>query len=78
MISDSLLKKLLSLSSADRLDLVESLWDSILGEGIIPGLTPAQREDLNRRLAEADEDPEAGSSWQRAQMRIREPQTRRE
>ena len=78
MISDSLREKLFDLSTTDRLDLVEALWDSILGEGVVPDLTLAQREDLDRRLVEADAEPEGGSSWMEAQPRIREQQTRRE
>ena len=72
MISDSLLNRLLCLPAEDRLDLVEVLWDSVLAEGIAPDLTSAQRSDLRLRLAEADEEPDSGSSWHVAQTRIRQ------
>jgi len=35
-------------------------------------LTTEQREDLDRRLREADTDPEGGSSWEEVRDRIRQ------
>ena len=49
------------LSAAGRLELVEELWDSIADEHEALALTDEQREDLERRLAEADADPSGGS-----------------
>ncbi|HBP19518.1 MAG TPA: addiction module protein, partial [Planctomycetes bacterium] len=34
-------------------------------------LTPTQRADLERRLAEYEDDPSGGSSWEDVKARIR-------
>lgn len=58
------------LALADRLLLVEELWDSIAEEaGQLP-LTEAQRTDLQRRLAAYEANPKSGSSWDAVKMRL--------
>jgi putative addiction module component (TIGR02574 family) len=62
------------LSLAERLELVEELWDSIAADcerEPLP-LTDAQRADLERRLAEADADPAGGAPWDEVRERIRQ------
>ena len=52
------------MSIMDRLRLVEAIWESIPevpDEFEIPAW---QREELERRLAAADADPDAGVSWE--------------
>ena len=50
------------LSPAQRLALISELWDS-LEAGQVP-VSPAQREELDRRLAIADRDDETGETWE--------------
>ena len=69
-MTKALRKELLQLSAAERLELVEELWDSIADEDQALELTSEQREDLDRRLAEADADPTGGSSWEEVRERI--------
>ena len=69
-MTNALRKELFQLSAAERLELVEELWDSIADEDKALELTPEQREDLDRRLAEADADPTGGSSWEEVRERI--------
>ena len=69
-MTNALRKKLFQLSAAERLKLVEELWDSIADEDQALEFTSEQREDLDRRLAEADADPTGGSSWEEARERI--------
>jgi len=66
-------EELLKLPLTERLELVQELWDSIAVdcEGQAIPLTEAQREDLERRLAEADGVPAAGAPWQEVRERIR-------
>jgi putative addiction module component (TIGR02574 family) len=71
MTHAALLKELLELSAAERLELIEELWDSLDEEDEALALTDAQREDLERRLAEADADPTGGSPWEEVRERIR-------
>ena len=60
------------LTSAERLQLVEEIWDSIPDEELVPALTDAQRLDLQRRISEYEADPKAGSSWEEIKARLRE------
>ena len=72
-MSHELREELRKLSVAERLELVQELWDSIAADcdrEPYP-LTDEQRHDLERRLAEADEDPTGGSPWQEVRARIR-------
>ena len=70
-MTNALREELFRLSAAERLELVEELWDSIADEDQALELTPEQREDLDRRLAEADADSTGGSSWEEVRERIR-------
>jgi len=55
-MSDALRDELLKLPVAERLELVQDLWDSIAAdcEREPYPLTEEQRQDLERRLVEAD------------------------
>ena len=63
-MESALREELFKLSAAERRELVEELWDSIADEHEALALTDEQREDLERRLAEADADPSGGSPWE--------------
>ena len=73
MSRNGLRDELLGLSASERLDLVEALWDSLPEDDPVMAMTPNQRDDLDRRIAEADADPEAGAPWDTARERIRRP-----
>jgi putative addiction module component (TIGR02574 family) len=52
-----------ALSAAERILLVEELWDRIASEpGSVP-LTPAQRAELDRRLDALEKNPDGGRPW---------------
>lgn len=76
MTNQELRKRLLGLSIAERLELVQELWDSIAAdcEREPYPFSDEQRQDLERRLAEADADPRGGAPWQEARERIRHRQ----
>ena len=59
------------LSVAQRILLVEEIWDSIAAEEEKRPLTEAQRQDLQRRLAAYEANPKAGSSWEEVKARLR-------
>ncbi len=59
------------LSTAERILLVEEIWDSIAAEAEQLPLTEAQKQDLERRLASYEANPEAGSSWEQVKARLR-------
>ncbi len=60
------------LSPAERLELIEELWDSLSERQDTLGLTDAQREELDRRIDEMDRDATLGEPWRDALKSIRE------
>jgi putative addiction module component (TIGR02574 family) len=62
------------LTRAERLELVQALWDSLTADAS-PPLSDRQRVELQRRAAEDEADPSAVVSWEsvreeaRARMR---------
>lgn len=59
------------LSVAQRILLVEEIWDSICDEVVETPLTGAQRQDLQRRIVAFEANPKAGSSWEEVKARLR-------
>ena len=61
------------LSAEDRLVIAQQLWDSVAAELESQPLTPAQKAELERRIALADADPGRGIPWEtvRAEARAR-------
>jgi putative addiction module component (TIGR02574 family) len=57
------------LPRADRLALVQELWDSITAEGPPPPLTEAQRQELERRVAEDNANPGDVIPWEQVKAR---------
>lgn len=55
----------------DRLCLVEDIWESIRDDADATPLTPAKREELERRLAAHRADPGAGDDLATVLARIR-------
>jgi putative addiction module component (TIGR02574 family) len=66
-----LVAEILALPVAERMRLVEAIWDSISAVPEALPLTDWQKEELDRRLAEFDADPDAGSSLEEVFARIR-------
>ncbi len=58
------------LSVAERIILVEEIWDSITSELEPLELTEAQRRELDRRLDSYQACPEEGSSWEEVKTRL--------
>lgn len=60
------------LSVAERLQLVEDIWDSIAVEtpDAVP-LTDAQRAELDRRLVEHGRDPDSAVPWDDVRSSLR-------
>lgn len=62
--------ELLHLSPAERIQLAEDLWDSVAAHPEQVELPPEQLAELERRLAELDENPEAGEPWEDVKARL--------
>jgi putative addiction module component (TIGR02574 family) len=59
-----------TLSPAERLSLIEELWDS-LDASEVP-LTAAQRAELDHRLATADADAKQGATWKQLKAKLKQ------
>ena len=62
--------EVLALPVAERLRLVETIWDSIAEVPEALELTKAQEAELDRRLAAYRKDATAGSPWPEVKARI--------
>ena len=58
------------LSIAERIQLAEDLWDSILEQQEELPLSPAQQQELDRRLENYKKNPTNGSSWEEVKKRL--------
>ena len=58
------------LSIAERIQLAEDLWESILERQDELPLTDAQKQELDRRLENYQQDPTSGSTWQEVKQRL--------
>ncbi len=68
MTRDQLLAGAKALPKDQRIELVMELWDAISDDEF--PLTNAQREDLDRRIAEDDADASPGDEWEVFQAKL--------
>jgi len=61
---------IMALSIPERILLVEDIWDSIAAEQEALPITQAQRDELDRRIALSDADPDAGETWEDLKSRL--------
>jgi putative addiction module component (TIGR02574 family) len=66
-----LVAEILALPVAERMRLVEAIWDSISAVPDALPLTQWQMEELDRRLAEFEADPDSGATLEEVFARIR-------
>ncbi len=64
------LSELLELPVEERLRLVELLWESVAECPEALELTVAQKQELDRRLAAYERDPDAGVPWAELKNRL--------
>ena len=64
------LSDILGLPIDERIRLVEEIWDSIAEVPEAVPLTEAQKEELDRRLAEYEANPAEGAPWAEVRARI--------
>ena len=62
------------LTTEERLELIERLWDSLGAATSTLPLTAPQRDELDRRLDELDREGPTGTPWDEAIRRIRSSQ----
>ena len=68
MIDQSLIAKVVSLSPAERLELIGRVWDSLSPEDI--PVTDAEKALLDARIAEMERNPGDQSTWPNVKTRL--------
>ena len=58
------------LSITERILLVEEIWDGIAAEADSLEIPQSHRDELDRRLADDEADPQTGSSWEEVKTRL--------
>lgn len=59
------------LNVEDRLTLAQQLWDSLSEEVMRLPLTPAQRQEVDRRLEAHRANPQAAIPWEQVEAEVR-------
>ena len=60
-----------ALPISERIELVEDIWDSIADETFAGvALSPAQRDELNRRFAAHEADPASSILWSQVRQAL--------
>jgi putative addiction module component (TIGR02574 family) len=70
-MKQELIAEILALPVSERMRLIEAIWDSISAVPEALPLTQWQKDELDRRLAEFDADPDSGASLEEVFARIR-------
>jgi len=70
-MKQELIAEILALPVTERMRLVEAIWDSIAAVPEALPLTQWQKDELDRRLAEFEADPDSGTTLEEVFARIR-------
>jgi putative addiction module component (TIGR02574 family) len=57
------LHQILELPAAERVEIAQQIWDSVLHYPEAVSLTTAQRDELERRWQAFERNPDEGESW---------------
>ena len=68
---NSTIPSIFDLSPSEKLQLVEDLWDEIASRPEMIPIHTWQKEELARRKATRDRDPDAGLTWEEAKAKAR-------
>lgn len=63
---------ILELPVQERINLVELIWDSVAAVPEAVEVSPALKVELDARLKEFQENPEAGYSWDQVKSHLKE------
>lgn len=67
---DQTIENLSALSVEERLQIVQRLWDTIPAETPVQ-LSPSQKEELERRIAAHDADPDSALTREQLEARLK-------
>ncbi len=62
--------KLHKLSNAEKIELAEELWESVIEDQNNVEITNEQRKELDKRLAQYELDKDEGDSWELIRARV--------
>jgi putative addiction module component (TIGR02574 family) len=65
------LNEIIALKVEDRIRLVQEIWDSIAAEQAYPELTDAQKQELDRRIADTEANPDNTLTWEEIRASIK-------
>jgi putative addiction module component (TIGR02574 family) len=68
------LKEITALSIEDRIHLVQAIWDSIAAEQAYPDLTKAQQQEIDRRIADHEANPDNVLTWEEIKASLKKQQ----
>ncbi len=71
MNTTQLLAEIERLPVADRLVLVQEIWDRIVESNAVLPLTESQRDELDRRMADLEAHPEIAVPWEQVEQSLR-------
>ena len=77
-MNTALLEAVKSLPLADRVELVDAVWESIAAEGYELALSESQSAELQRRLEEHRQNPASGIPWETVRAELHEKYGKRE
>ncbi len=66
------LAEIAQLSVAERIQLAEDIWETLVSAPDTIPIPDTQRAELDRRLQAYRDNPQRGASWQDVQQRVRE------
>lgn len=65
------LNEIVALSIEDRINLVQAIWDSIATDQAYTDLTDMQKQELDRRIADSENNPDNVMTWQEIKASIK-------
>lgn len=68
------LKEITTLSIEERIRLVQAILDTIAAEQVYPDFTEAQKQELDRRIADYDANPDNVLTWEEVKASIKKRQ----
>jgi putative addiction module component (TIGR02574 family) len=69
-MTPSTIEEIHTLSVAERIQLVEDIWDSIAADPEALELPEAQRQELDSRLQAYQQDPAGGATWDEVKAKL--------
>lgn len=73
MSTRRIISEAMTLTPFERLELIDQLWNSLATASEDLELTNAQRDELDRRIAEMDANPDSGIPWETVRAELQEP-----